>query len=218
MSEEGLQYHPESAAAAGLTGCHKCYHLRPLEEQSCRLCGTSLHARKEDSLNRTIAFTVASAVLYIPANLLPIMSVTQLGGQSNNTIIGGVITFWELQAYPVAIIIFIASVAIPLLKLVAIFLLVRAAKSPSPVPQRMVKIYRATEVVGRWSMVDVFVVAILVAMVQLGSLMSITPGPAALSFGGVVVLTMLAAHFYDPRLIWDRHFSSTPKRLAHDEN
>lgn len=204
MSSKTQIFARGSAAEKGLARCHGCSHVRPVAEGNCRICGEHLHLRKHDSLSRCLALTFASIVLYIPANVLPIMQVRGVGGTTADTILSGVVTFWELQAYPVAIIIFTASVAIPLLKLCAIFLLCRAAMRPSPDPVRMMKIYRATELVGRWSMVDVFVVAILVALVQIGTLMSIQPGPAALSFGGVVILTMLAAHAFDPRLIWDR--------------
>ena len=114
----------------------------------------------------------------------------------------GVVTFWQSGAYPVALIIFIASVVIPILKILAIFGLCLAARKNHR-PRAATRIYRMTEIVGRWSMVDVFVVAILVSVVQLDSLISIKPGPAALAFAGVVILTMLAAHSFDQRLIWD---------------
>lgn len=205
MSDDG-PFSEGSAAAAGLARCHSCAHVRPVVEKACKICGEPLHLRRADSISRTVALTIASIILYIPANLLPIMEVRGVGGTTSDTILSGVVTFWEMKAYPVAVIIFTASVAIPLLKLCAIFLLCRAASRPHDDPVRMMKIYRATEIVGRWSMVDVFVVAILVAMVQMGNLMSIQPGPAALSFGAVVVLTMLAAGSFDPRLIWDKRF------------
>lgn len=151
-----------------------------------------------------MAFTLAAIFLYFPANLLPVMTVESLSeGAEANTIIGGVILFWQTGAYPVAVIIFIASVAIPILKILAILSLCLAARANRR-PVAATRIYRLTEIVGRWSMVDVFVVAIMVSVVQLGSLMSIKPGPAALAFAGVVILTMLAAHTFDQRLIWDK--------------
>ena len=163
-----------------------------------------MHFRKAASVDRTLAFTIASVVLYVPANVLPIMTVDQIGGSEENTIMGGVITFWQMHAYPVAIIIFTASVLIPILKMIAIFALCYAAKRPVKNVRRMTTVYRLTELVGRWSMVDVFVVCILVSLVQMGQVMSIRPGPAALAFGGVVVLTMIGAHCFDPRLMWDK--------------
>ncbi len=208
-SEDAHVYHGESAASVGLTSCHDCAKLQPLTNEYCTDCGSDIHARKEKSVEKTLAYTIASVVLYIPANILPIMTVTGIGGAEQNTIIGGVITFWKMQAYPVAIVIFTASVLIPILKIIAIFALCWAATHPVKNLKRMTKIYRVTELVGRWSMVDVFVVAILVTLVQMGQLMSISPGPAALAFGGVVVLTMIGAHCFDPRLMWDRGREST---------
>ena len=128
-------------------------------------------------------------------------------GAQQNTIVGGVIQFWESADYPVAIIIFVASVMIPILKLLSIGTLCYATRTGAH-PQAMTKLYRITEFIGRWSMVDVFVVAILVAVVQLGSVMSIHPGPGAVSFASVVVLTIFAAGSFDPRLIWDAHARS----------
>ena len=159
--------------------------------------------RNPSSLQRTLALTIAATVLYLPANLLPIMRVESLTeGTEASTIVGGVVTFWNAGAYPVAAIIFIASVVIPILKILALFWLCIAARANRS-PIAATRVYRLTELVGRWSMVDVFVVAILVSVVQLGPLVSIKPGPAALAFAGVVVLTMFAAHAFDQRLIWD---------------
>jgi paraquat-inducible protein A len=145
-------------------------------------------------------------IAYVPANIMPIMVVEQLGGGAEaNTIIGGVITFWEMHAYPVAITIFVASVVIPILKMLALFWLCAAAGGWVRIDgRRLTRIYWLTELIGRWSMVDVFVVAVMVTLIQLGNLMVIHPGPAALAFAGVVVLTMLAAMTFEPRLIWDR--------------
>lgn len=191
-----------TAAARGLATCHWCGKVQPLERGHCGRCDAALHLRKPHSLQRTWALTLAAAILYVPANLLPIMRADQIGGDEENTILGGVAMFWEHQAYPIAIVVFTASVVIPILKLIAIVVLCLSARRCTR-PRAMTRIYRLTELVGRWSMVDVFVVAILVAVVQLGSLMSIEPGPAALAFAGVVILTMLAAMSFDPRLLWD---------------
>ena len=153
-----------------------------------------------DSLN--VALTIAALVLYFPANLLPILTVESFAGDQPSTIIGGVIQFWQEKDYPVALIIFGASVMIPVLKIISIIALCLAARTGRH-PREMTRLYRVTEFVGRWSMVDIFVVAILVAVVQLGSTISIHPGAGAVSFAAVVVLTMLAAMSFDPRLIWD---------------
>ena len=203
-------YPPGTAAARGLAVCHWCGKVQPLDRGHCARCDAALHLRKPHSLQRTWALTLAAAILYIPANLLPIMRADQIGGAEENTILGGVAMFWEHQAYPIAIVVFTASVVIPILKLLAIVSLCLSARRCTR-PRAMTRIYRLTELVGRWSMVDVFVVAILVAVVQLGSLMSIEPGPAALAFAGVVVLTMLAAMSFDPRLLWDSAEAARPR-------
>jgi len=192
----------ESAAARGLAVCHVCGLASPVRARHCPRCGDSLHLRNRDSLQRTWAFTVASLLLYFPANLLPILRVESFAGTQSSTILGGVIQFWQEEDYPVAVIIFVASVLIPVLKIIAIIWLCLAASSGWR-PRGMTRLYRVTEFVGRWSMVDVFVVAILVGVVQLGSTISIHPGAGALSFAAVVVLTMFAAMSFDPRLIWD---------------
>ncbi len=207
-----VAYPKHTAAARGLACCHVCGKVEAVAEEKCARCGAPLHLRKPDCLQRTIALTIAAALLYLPANLLPIMTVDTLtGGDDPSTILGGVVTFWNTGSYPVAVIIFVASVIIPILKIMTLLILCVAARYNRR-PKSATKVYRLTEVVGRWSMVDVFVVAILVSVVQLDSLMSIRPGPAALAFSGVVILTMLAAHTFDQRLIWDvtRPFEDEP--------
>lgn len=193
------------AAAQGLAGCHTCGKVSPVIVGECPRCGSALHLRKPDSVQRTIALMLAATALYIPANLLPIMTVVELGEATENTIVGGMITFWKSGAYPIAIVIFTASILIPLLKIVALTWLCLAATGKlHPSPGMLAKIYWFTELLGRWSMVDIFVVGILVALVQLGNYMSITVGAGALAFAGVVVLTMFAAMSFEPRLLWDR--------------
>ena len=197
-------FDPTTAAARDLALCHSCGRVEPANLAACPRCGAHLHLRKPESLQRTLAYAVAAVILYIPANLLPVLRLDGITGAQQNTIVGGVIQFWQQADYPVAIIIFVASVMIPILKLLAIGSLCWAARSGNR-PQAMTKLYRVTEFIGRWSMVDVFVVAILVAVVQLGAVMSIHPGPGAVSFAAVVVLTIFAAESFDPRLIWDAH-------------
>ena len=192
----------DTAARRGVALCHVCGRASPLRLGHCPRCGSRLHLRNRDSLQRTWAFTIAALLLYLPANLLPILRVESFYGTQSSTILTGVIQFWEEGDYPVAIIIFVASVLIPILKIIAIVWLCFAATTGWQ-PRGMTKLYRITEFVGRWSMVDVFVVAILVGVVQLGSTISIHPGAGAVSFAAVVVLTMFAAMSFDPRLIWD---------------
>jgi len=193
------------AAASGMAGCHTCGKVSPVSLGKCPRCGSSLHLRKFNSIRTTIALMLAAAALYIAANILPIMTVVELGDVSTNTIVSGIKTFWRQGAYPIALVIFAASIMIPLLKMIALTWLCLAASGKlKPSPGMLGKIYWFTELLGRWSMIDIFVVGILVALVQLGNYMTITPGPGALAFAGVVVLTMLAAMSFDPRLLWDR--------------
>jgi paraquat-inducible protein A len=206
-----MTFDPVSAAARGLARCHSCGRVEPVEARHCPVCAAPLHLRKPASLERTLALTLAATFLYFPANLLPVLRIeSSLKGGYENTILSGVIQFWQDGDYPVALIIFTASVIIPILKVLAIIALCVAVRTGRS-PQAMTRLYRLTEYIGRWSMVDVFVVAILVGVVQLGSVLRIDPGGGAFAFAGVVVLTMLAARSFDPRLIWDT--AAQPARL-----
>ena len=193
------------AAEQGLAVCHTCAKVASVGQKKCARCGAALELRRRDSIRRTIALMLAATALYIPSHVLPVLTTVELGVVEHNTIMGGMLTFWRSGAYPIAIVIFTASVLIPLLKIAALSWLCAAAVGwlhPSPVA--LSRIYWFTEWLGRWSMIDIFVVGILVAVVQLGNYMSVSPGPGALAFAGVVVLTMLAAMSFDPRLLWDR--------------
>ena len=195
----------QRAAAVGLAGCHTCGKVSSLSLRRCPRCGSHLHLRKSRSVERTVAFMLAAAALYIPATVLPMMTMVELGESTSNTITGGIVYFWKGGAYPIALVILTASILIPLLKMVALTWLCLAATGKlHPSPGLLGKIYWVTELMGRWSMVDIFVVGILVALVQVGNYMTVTPGPGALAFAGVVVLTMFAAMSFDPRLLWDR--------------
>jgi len=198
--------YPEgTAAAAGLACCHVCRKLAPATLHECPLCGSALHLRKADSIQRTVALVITASLLYIPANVLPIMTTNQLGRPEDSTILGGVVLLIHHGSYPIAAVIFIASVLVPLGKLFAIsWLAWTVARGHTTSRQQRTRMYRVTELVGKWSMTDVFVVAILVALIQLGGLLSIQAGAAAIAFGGVVIVTMLAAESFDSRLIWDR--------------
>ena len=198
-----MNFPPASAAARGLARCEDCGRVEPVAVAHCPRCHAALHLRKADALQRTIALTLGAVMLYLPANLLPVMRVeSSLKGTHENTIVGGVIEFWQAGDYPVALIIFTASVVIPLVKVLSIIALCLGVRSGGS-PRALTRLYRITDRIGRWSMVDVFVVAILVGVVQLGSVMTITAGAGALAFAGVVILTMLAVDSFDPRLIWD---------------
>lgn len=193
----------KSALEQGFQGCPVCTGVVSAEADECRGCGAHLHAGPDRSIQETWAWLITSVILYIPANFLPIMHTNFLGRESENTIFGGVITLWEHGSYPIAIVIFVASVFVPIAKILVLAWLSISVQrgSAAALPQKA-RLYRVTEFVGRWSMVDVFVVGILVALVQLGNIMTILPGTAALAFAGMVATTMLAAIAFDPRLIW----------------
>jgi len=215
LAPEGTQT-GRPAAEQNLTGCPTCGLINRLSDQGrgyCSRCHEKLHQRLPHSLQRTWALLGASAIMYIPANVYPIMTTTSLGHSSPSTIIGGVVQLIQMGSWPIAAVIFIASVIVPVGKLVALtWLCIVVRRSNVLNANSRTRLYRLTEFIGRWSMVDVFVVAILVALIRAGSLMSITPGPAALAFGCVVVLTMLAAMTFDPRLIWDTPLPSSARR------
>ena len=194
-----------TAAAEGLAVCHVCLKLADGRLHRCPVCREALHFRKPSSLERTMALVLTASLLYIPANVLPIMTTDQLGRATDNTILGGVVLLIHHGSYPIAAVIFIASVMVPLGKLLALIWLCWSVARRHPTSHKeRTRLYRLTELVGKWSMTDVFVVAILVALIQLGGLLQIRAGPAAIAFGGVVIVTMLAAESFDPRLIWDQ--------------
>lgn len=195
-----------TAAARGLKSCHHCGAVwqGAADGEGCGRCGTRLHTRKPDSINRTWALLAAACILYIPANLLPVMITRSLFGQQTDTILSGVIYFWVSGAYGLAAIVFIASFLVPLFKLAALILLNLMAQRRSDWRQlERAKLYRILEVIGRWSMLDVFVVALLAGLVRIQGFAEITAGVGIGAFGAVVVLTMLASLSFDPRLTWD---------------
>lgn len=196
-----------SALQQGLVSCHSCGMLSRLLAHArghCPRCHARLHARKPDSLSRTWALVILAYILYIPANLLPILESRALLTAESDTIMSGILMFWESGSWMIAGLVFIASIVVPLTKLLALtWLLVSVhLKSRRRALQRT-QLFRLVEFVGRWSMLDIYVVALTVTLVQVGTLASIEVGPGALAFGAVVVVTMVAAHTFDPRLIWD---------------
>ncbi|WP_175797974.1 paraquat-inducible protein A [Burkholderia ambifaria] len=197
-----------TARAAGLLACHTCTRVQQPHIEAagarCTRCGSTLHERRPRSAARTGALVIAAALLYIPANLLPIMHATSLGRTEDDTILAGVAYFWTSGDWPLAVVVFVASVLVPMLKLAILALQAIAAHRGTPWrPLERARLHRLVERVGRWSMLDVFVVALTIALVHFGSFAEITPGPGALAFGAVVVLTMCASMQFDPRLIWD---------------
>lgn len=198
-------YIGENGLSQGLRSCHCCMAILPAEQRVCGRCESKGHARRKNSLQWTMALLVTSLLLYIPANLLPIMVTQALGSKITSTIMSGVVLLWSDGSYPIALIIFIASIMVPSLKMIAIAWLCWDANGKGRVDsERMHVVYEVVELVGRWSMIDVFVIAVLSALVRMGQLMSIYPDIGALLFAGVVILTMFAAITFDSRLIWDR--------------
>jgi paraquat-inducible protein A len=204
-----------TAASAGLVSCHACGHVdkraRTIDVQACTRCGAALHSRKPDSIARTWALLIAAAILYIPANLLPVMHTRSLLGAEDDTIMSGVVYFWTSGSWVLAIIVFVASIMVPMIKLGVLSLLAFTAGRRSRWrPTQRTRLYLLIERIGRWSMLDIFVVTLTVALVRFQSLAVISAGPGALAFAAVVMLTMLASKQFDPRLIWDHIEPSGP--------
>jgi paraquat-inducible protein A len=196
------------AIDAGLLICHECHQLNLRQDgagkQLCSRCGGRVYGRRPNSLVRTWALLLTAAILYIPANLLPIMTVNSMGTGQTDTIMSGVIELVNYGMWPIATVVFVASIVVPTFKLIGIALLLYSVQRHQPMSVRQrILMYRFIEWIGRWSMLDIFVIAILVAMVNFGSLASIEPGIGAAAFACVVILTMLAALTFEPRLIWD---------------
>jgi len=197
-----------SAITLGVAGCHTCgqaVHMRRQDQVECPRCGAEVHYRKHDSINRAWAFLIAAFVMYIPANTEPMMRTTSLGSTSSDTILEGVIYFLSHGDWPLALVIFAASVMLPLLKMIAIaYILILTQRASSERKIERTNLYKIAEILGKWSMLDIFVVGLMAGLVQLGALTTIAPGPACIAFAGVVILTMFAEMAFDPKLIWDR--------------
>ncbi|MBB1490258.1 MULTISPECIES: paraquat-inducible protein A [unclassified Paracoccus (in: a-proteobacteria)] len=196
-----------TAHRAGLVGCRGCGRVWPEATSVCGRCGARLVLPDRGSLQAVWAWWLAGLIFYIPANLWPIMSTQTflgLGGNTESTILGGVVSLMHYGSYGVAAIVFVASIVVPIGKFIVIAWLARVAGKPATVEAAHTRLraLEAVEFIGRWSMIDVFVVAILSALVQLGFVASIHPGPAAASFALSVAFTMLSALSFDPRLIW----------------
>ncbi|MBF6033731.1 paraquat-inducible protein A [Pseudomonas sp. P155] len=198
---------PPTASELNLCLCHSCGLACDMtdEPHECPRCDAPLHRRKTNSLTRTWAYMLAALAFYVPANLLPVMNTTMLGSGADSTIMSGVLEFWEHGAWDIALIIFIASIAVPGVKFVALTLLLMTVQRDSAWARKeRSKLYRFVELIGYWSMLDVLVVALVAALVKFQALGDIEPRPGILFFGLVVVFTMLAAMSFDPRLIWDK--------------
>jgi paraquat-inducible protein A len=197
-----------TARQAGLVGCQGCGKVHRTGISVCQRCGAPLHSRMPGSLQRVWAWLFAGIVVYIPANIYPMLLTTSFGRTTENTIVGGVVDLIDYGSYGVAAIVFLASVIIPVGKFIAIGYLALVVRDGSRIGRGSglhgrQRLFEVVEFIGRWSMIDVFVVAILAALVQLDFAATISPGIAAVSFSLSVAFTMLAAQSFDPRLIWD---------------
>lgn len=197
-----------SAMQLGLQSCESCGLVsRPScseTEGHCPRCGEQLSFRKPASLQRTWAYLIAAAICYVPANALPVLETTTAAGSESDTILQGVVLLWSPTGWPLSLIVLIASILIPSAKILALaFLLITVQRGSIRSNGQRIRLYRTVALIGRWSMVDVFVDTFTAALVQLQPLMSVKPGPGLLFFAAVVVLTMLAVESFDPRLIWD---------------
>jgi paraquat-inducible protein A len=191
---------------AGAVGCETCglVSVPRVDAPQCPRCGAALHARKPDSVSRTWALVIAAAVLYVPANYFPVLTVMQLGAGSPSTILGGVQELVASRMYPLAALVFFASIAVPMMKLVGLsIMLVATQTGRSGWLRDRTRLYYAVRWIGRWSMIDIFMEALLGALVRFGTVITIEPGIGAVAFCSVVILTIFAAETFDPRLMWD---------------
>lgn len=198
------------AVQSSLVNCTTCFRVSRMRaipnrrQAACSRCGAELWSRKPNSLARTWALVIAAAILYIPANVYPIMTVISFGKGEPDTILSGVQSLMASGMWPLAVLVFFASITVPLIKLFGLTLLLISVQYQWHWrPRQRTILYRITEAVGRWSMIDIFMISILVALVRLEAIATIEPGVGATSFAAVVVLTMFAAMSFDPRLIWD---------------
>ncbi|APW65301.1 MULTISPECIES: paraquat-inducible protein A [Arcobacteraceae] len=184
--------------------CHKVYEKENYDEFVCTRCNHKVRKRVKNSLQVSLALTICAILLYIPAMLYPMMEITKFGIKTESTILEGVVSFIEYKSYFIAFVIFTASVIIPLIKLVGLLLIFISLKIDIKIRNKNKnRIFKFIEMIGKWSMIDIYVVALLASVVQLGEIFNIKGGLAATSFALVVILTMVAAHRFDTRIIWD---------------
>jgi len=191
----------------GLALCRGCLAVCEIGHHAstrCPRCGGVVHLRNPRNLERTSAYLVAAAILYVPANVLPVMHSSSLLAEQDDTILSGVVYLFRSGSWPLGLLVFVASIMVPLLKILAIGVLVwMSARRSHAHPLARIRLYRVVEFIGRWSLLDIYAVTILVALVRMGALASVQPRAGALAFAAVVVLTLLAAQSFDPRAIWD---------------
>ena len=204
------------AIDAGILICVECHELNrqdaDADDQRCTRCGAKVYARRPDSLKRTWALLLTAALMYIPANVLPIMTVYSLGKGQADTIMSGVIELIHYDMVPIAIVVFVASILVPTFKLVGLALLLYSVQRHQPLSARQRGwMYRFIEWIGRWSMLDLFVIALTMSLINRDQILAFTMGPAAFYFGAAVILTILAVEWLDSRLLWDAHESGNAR-------
>ena len=209
----GRRQPPAPERSGDPIGCDTCGHMsvgKPGDE--CPTCESRLRVRKREPITRCWALVGAAAALYVPANILPVMTIIKLHREYTDTILGGVQELIAAQMWPLALIVFVASIAVPVVKLVLLAYMLVATQRRSGVGlKRRTKMYRVVDAIGRWSMIDVFMIAILTALVRVGAVASVIPEPGAVCFAGVVIITMIAAASFDPRIMWDRAEEHAPE-------
>ena len=200
---------------AGLALCRGCLFICQIGDDAstrCPRCGEVVHPRIPRSLEKTSAYLVAAAILYVPANVLPVMHSDSVLVQQDDTILSGVVYLFRSGSWPLGLLVFVASIMVPLLKILALGLLAWMSAGRSRAhPLARTRLYRMVDFIGRWSLLDIYAVTMLVALVRMGALASVQPRAGALAFAAVVVLTLLAAHSFDPRAIWDPVDAGDPR-------
>ena len=201
----GVKMKYQTDKELNLSACHHCGTLCAHEQKKCDTCDSILHQRKEYSFIKTFSFTLIALVFFIPANVLPMMNVTTLGVVEASTIFDGILYFFDTKSYGIALIIFIASILVPIFKLVVlVILLLIVYRKKQQFARVGIKYYRIISFIGKWSMIDIFVVALMIVMVQFDNLSNISAGAAAPAFTIVVIMTIFATHSFDTRLLWDK--------------
>ncbi|WP_346837732.1 paraquat-inducible protein A [Microbulbifer sp. SAOS-129_SWC] len=213
---------PAKARAQGMSCCLCCHQLVAMPADGaprhCPRCGARVHTRIDGSLMVTWALTITGALLLLPSNMLPVMTVIYLGSGEPSTIIGGVIQLYQAGLWGIALLVFVASIVVPVMKLVGLTVMLVQIQLRLPlVPRRAMKLYRVVSGIGRWSLLDLCMISILVALVDMGAVAQVRAGPGSTAFASVVVVTMMAARSFDPRLIWDAYDEARDGQGAHEQ-
>lgn len=210
---------PARALSQGFWTCLGCRNLvRAPQADSCLCprCGARMHGRVDGSIMLTWALTITGALLLIPANVLPVMTVIYLGSGDPSTIIGGAMELYHAGLWGIALIVFVASIAVPVMKLVGLVMLCLMVQRRWDVsPRQAMRIYRVVNAIGRWSLLDLFMISILVALVDMGAIAEVAAGAGSTAFATVVVVTMFAVRAFDPRLVWDVYEEKVSAKEAH---